>query len=106
MNHSEDCRQRIEERMRVDDPERYVKTLGRFADGTLKEGRGREIDERKMGDMEVKKKLQQKEDRKEERREDIRKKADKKKEDVSQGECMDTKRTWICPKCKTENAES
>ena len=57
VNHSEECRQRIEEKIREDDPERYNRTLGRLAEGTLKagtlkEGRG---DERKAKDFEVRK---------------------------------------------------
>ena len=52
MNHSE-------EKIREDDPERYMRTLGRLAEGqeadtlkagTLKEGRG---DERKARDIEI-----------------------------------------------------
>ena len=38
VNHNVECRQRIEEKMRMDDPERYMRTLGRLAEGTLKEG--------------------------------------------------------------------
>ena len=116
VNHSEECRQRIEQEIREDDPERYNRALGRLAEGILKEstlrqGRG---DERQVRDIEVRKKTEQKEDWKEERKEDIRKKADEKhitnrglkSEDVFQGECMDTSKTWICPKCKTKNEES
>ena len=32
-------------------------------------------------------------------------KGKREREDVSQGECRDTKRTWICSKCGTENQE-
>ena len=64
--------------MRVDDPERYMRTLGRLAESTLKEGtlRKGKGDERQAEDIEVRKKIKQNEDRKEERREDIKKKAD------------------------------
>ena len=54
MNRSKDCRPRIEEKIRVDDPGRYMRTLGRLARGTLEEGKG---DDRKASDMEVKKRL-------------------------------------------------
>ena len=98
-----------------------MRTLGRLVEGqeagTLKAGKE---DERKARDIEIRKKIKQKDERKEERREDMKKKANvtfsepklnagkrkDEKDDVSQGECMDTKRTWTCPKCKTENAES
>ena len=52
VNHSEECRQRIEEKIRVDDPERYNKALGRLAEGTLKEGTLKG-DERKAKDIEI-----------------------------------------------------
>ena len=66
VNHNEECRSRIEEKIRKEEPERYDKTLGRLAEGVVqKEGRG---DERKVKDLEVKKKLKQKEDRKNERK--------------------------------------
>ena len=78
MNHSEDCRQRIEEKISEDEPERYSRVLGRLAEGVLKEGtlgqgtlgkdRGRQIDARKMKDIEFRKKIKHKEDRKEERK--------------------------------------
>ena len=82
---------------------------GILKEGTLKYGKG---DEREERDIEVRKKIKQKEDMKEERREEIRKKAgwppqrcksmSGKKEDVSQGECTDTSRaTWICERCRT-----
>ena len=100
VNHSEECRQRIEEKIRIDDPERYNRTLGSLAEGPLKGGTLKG-DERKAKDIEVKKKLKQKEDRKEERKEEIKRKAE-----GSKGEHMDTKGTWICPKCKTTNQES
>ena len=34
INHIEDCRQRIEEKIREDDPERSMRALGRLAEGT------------------------------------------------------------------------
>ena len=57
MNHREECRQRIEEKMRVLDPERYHRTLGGLATGTLKERAG---DERKAKDAKVQKELKPK----------------------------------------------
>ena len=79
VNHSEECRRRVEEKMRADVPERYSRTLVRLAEGTLlKEGRG---DERKTRDFEFRKNMKQKEDRKEERKEDIKRKAETMKRD-------------------------
>ena len=113
---------KIKEKIREDDPKRYNRVLGRLAEGILKEGTLKEStlrkgkgDERQAKDIEVRKKIKQKEDRKEERREDIKKKAEQKHitnrslqaRDVSQGEVMDTSRaTWTCEKCKTVNEES
>ena len=64
----------------------------------MKKCRGRETDERKIEDIEVSKKIKQKEDRKEERK--AERKAEKDKDDASQGECLDTSRKWICPDAK------
>ena len=100
--------------MRLEEPEGYNKTSGRLTEGALlKEGKG---GERKEKDIEVRKTIKQKEDRHEERREDIKRKGIKQganknianagpgKEDISQGECLDS--TWTCEKCKTKSAES
>ena len=109
VNHSEECRRRIEEKIREADPERYMRTLGRLAEGTLKEGtlkegtlRKEKGHERRAKHFEVRKKLKQKEDRKEERREEMRRKS----VHGAQGENMDRDKTWTCTKCKTINEES
>lgn len=70
VNHNEDCRSKNEEKMRVGAPERYARTPGRLAEGTLKEDEGR------VKHIRSKKKLEQKADRKEQRRKDISKKAE------------------------------
>ena len=101
VNHSEECRRRIEERMRAGDPERCTRTLGRLAEGTLKEGTLKR-DKRKTKGIEVRNKIKQKEDKKEARKEEVRRKSAA----VSQGECMDTEvGQWICPKWKTRNED-
>ena len=83
VNHNSYCRTRIEEKIRVDDPGRYMRTL---AEGTLKEGTWKEgalkdgtlkRDERKARDIEIRKKIKQ--GRKEEKNEEIRKKAEAEK---------------------------
>ena len=49
VKHSDDCRQRIEEKIRVEDPERCNRTLGRLAEGTLNHGKPKMAESKQEG---------------------------------------------------------
>ena len=51
VNHNEECRNRVEERIRKEEPDRYEKTLGRLIEGKAET---KQADERSTKDLDMK----------------------------------------------------